>query len=158
MNWQFLNRFEFVEVWRTPTRYLSCYHYGGIYHFCSSYEEALKVAKQILDENKISQYNIIMKFELSNLLNRNIDKIKKLNSKRELEVFVKRLILDNNLTKDKTSVLILKQLEKSKDFNSSQQVVWNALISSSGAFIGKEKTKNSWYKGTAIAGMECHSH
>lgn len=99
-----------------------------------------------------------MKFELSDLLSRNVDKIKKINSKFELEVFVKRLILDNNLTKDKTSIIILKQLEKSKDFNSSQQVVWNALVSSSGAFIGKEKTKKSWYKGTAIAGMECHSH
>ena len=99
-----------------------------------------------------------MKFELSNLLSRNVDKIKKINSKFELEVFVKCLILDNNLTKDKTSIIILKQLEKSKDFNSSQQVVWNALVSSSGAFLGKEITKKSWYKGTAIAGMECHSH
>jgi short-subunit dehydrogenase len=99
-----------------------------------------------------------MKFELSNLLSRNVDKIKKINSKFELEVFVKCLILDNNLTKDKTSIIILKQLEKSKDFNSSQQVVWNALVSNSGAFLGKEITKKSWYKGTAIAGMECHSH
>lgn len=99
-----------------------------------------------------------MKFELSNLLSRNVDKIKKINSKFELEVFVKCLILDNNLTKDKTSIIILKQLEKSKDFNSSQQVVWNALVSNSGAFLGKEITKESWYKGTAIAGMECHSH
>lgn len=99
-----------------------------------------------------------MKFELSNLLSRNVDKIKKINSKFELEVFVKCLILDNNLTKDKASIIILKQLEKSKDFNSSQQVVWNALVSNSGAFLGKEITKKSWYKGTAIAGMECHSH
>ena len=99
-----------------------------------------------------------MKFELSNLLNRNIEKIKKLNSKSDIDKFVKRLVIDNGLTKDKSSVILLKQLEKSKDFNSSRQVVWNTILSSSGAFLGKEITKKYWYKGTAIAGMECHSH
>ena len=99
-----------------------------------------------------------MKFELSNLLNRNIEKIKKLNSKSDIDKFVKRLVIDNGLTKDKSSVILLKQLEKSKDFNYSRQAVWNAILSSSGAFLGKEITKKSWYKGTAIAGMECHSH
>lgn len=99
-----------------------------------------------------------MKFELSNLLNRNIENIKKLKTKGELDRFIKRLVIDNGLTKDKSSVILLKQLEKSKDFESSQQAVWNALVSSSGAFLGKEVTKKSWYKGTAISGMECHSH
>lgn len=99
-----------------------------------------------------------MKFELSNLLNRNIENIKKLKTKGELDKFIKRLVIDNGLTKDKSSVILLKQLEKSKDFESSQQAVWNALVSSSGAFLGKEVTKKSWYKGTAISGMECHSH
>lgn len=99
-----------------------------------------------------------MKFELSNLLNRNIENIKKLKTKNELDRFIKRLVIDNGLTKDKSSVILLKQLEKSKDFESSQQAVWNALVSSSGAFLGKEVTKKSWYKGTAISGMECHSH
>lgn len=99
-----------------------------------------------------------MKFELSNLLNRNIENIKKLKTKGELDRFIKRLVIDNGLTKDKSSVILLKQLEKSKDFESSQQTVWNALVSSSGAFLGKEVTKKSWYKGTAISGMECHSH
>lgn len=99
-----------------------------------------------------------MKLELSNLLNKNIEKIKSLKTKSDIDKFVKRLIIDNNLTKDKSSVILLKQLEKSKDFESSQLAVWNALVSSSGAFLGKEVTKKSWYKGTAISGMECHSH
>lgn len=64
-----------------------------------------------------------MKFELSNLLNRNVEKIKKLNSKSDIDKFIKRLVIDNGLTKDKSSVILLKQLEKSKDFNSSRQVV-----------------------------------
>lgn len=99
-----------------------------------------------------------MKLELSNLLNKNIEKIKSLKTKSDIDKFVKRLIIDNDLTKDKSSVILLKQLEKSKDFESSQLAVWNSLLASSGAYLGKEVTKKSWYKGTAISGMECHSH
>lgn len=98
------------------------------------------------------------KFELSNLLGRNIEKIKKITTKAELVRFVKRLIVDNDLTKDKSSVILLKQLEKSKDFETSCTAVWSSLLASSGAYVGKTATRNSWYKGTAISGMECHSH
>ena len=99
-----------------------------------------------------------VKFKLSELLIKNTEHLKKLKTKSDLNRFVKRLILDNGLTKDLSSVILLKQLEKSKDFEASQQVVWNSLLASSGAYVGKTITKNSWYKGTAISGMECHSH
>ena len=98
------------------------------------------------------------KFELSNLLGRNIEKIKKITTKTDLDRFVKRLIIDNDLTKDKSSVILLKQLEKSKDFETAYTAVWSSLLASSGAYVGKTVTRNSWYKGTAISGMECHSH
>ena len=99
-----------------------------------------------------------MKFELSNLLNLNVVKIKQLKDKKEVDRFIRRLIIDNNLTKDKSSIFLLNQLKSSKSFESSIQAVWNFLVSSSGAYVGKEITKKSWYKGTAISGLECHSH
>lgn len=98
-----------------------------------------------------------MKFELSRLLEENLPVIQKIKTKAELEKYVKNIIVRNNLTKNKTSAIILKQLGKSSSLQESQQYVWNVIVSSSGAFIGKEKTKKSWYKGTAIHGLECHS-
>lgn len=100
----------------------------------------------------------VNKFVLSNILVKNVDNLKKLKSKSELDKFVKRLILDNGLTKDTSSVILLKQLGKTKDFETSQQLIWSSLLASSGAYLGKQITRKSWHKGTAISGMECYSH
>ena len=50
MNWKLLRRYSFAEVWQTPTKYLACYHYGGIYVFAESFEEANNIALELLDK------------------------------------------------------------------------------------------------------------
>lgn len=98
-----------------------------------------------------------MNFKLSKLLNANIEKIKHFSTKQEIDVFIKRLIIDNNLKQDKSAIILINQLKKSKDFNNSLMVVWNMVMSQNGAFLGKEIEKKCWFKGTSIHGMECHS-
>lgn len=49
-----------------------------------------------------------MKFELSRLLEENLPVIQKIKTKAELEKYVKNIIVRNNLTKNKTSAIILK--------------------------------------------------
>ena len=38
--WEKITTKGFVEVWKTPTKFLTCYKYGGIFIFCNSEEEA----------------------------------------------------------------------------------------------------------------------
>ena len=38
--WKRITSQGFVEVWMTPTKYLTCYKYGGIFIFSSSLDEA----------------------------------------------------------------------------------------------------------------------
>lgn len=47
MIWKFITRIGFVEVWETHTRYLACYHYGRIFYFVDTKEEAIEVAKEL---------------------------------------------------------------------------------------------------------------
>ena len=44
-------------------------------------------------------------------------------------------------------------------YNAALQTTWNFYLQQDGKYyLGKEVTKNCWFKGTAIGGMECHSH
>lgn len=52
MNWSLVKRYNFVEIWKTPTRYLTCDHYSGWFKFTDSYREAVKMAFAYLDEYK----------------------------------------------------------------------------------------------------------
>jgi hypothetical protein len=40
MGWQFLLQKGVWELWKTPTKYLVCYHYGGEYKFFTDYQTA----------------------------------------------------------------------------------------------------------------------
>ena len=53
MDWQFMTRKGVWELWKTPGRYLVCYHYKGIYKFFPDYQSA----KNSLDKNSQKDYN-----------------------------------------------------------------------------------------------------
>lgn len=53
MGWKFLYKKGVWELWKTPTKYLVCYHYGGKYEFCPDYQ----TAKTILDKKSKKSYN-----------------------------------------------------------------------------------------------------
>ena len=40
-SWKLLKSYHFVELWKTPTKYLVCYKYGGIFHFVNTFEEGV---------------------------------------------------------------------------------------------------------------------
>ncbi len=53
MGWHLLRKYSyFMEVWKTPTMYLACDHYGGAYFFCKTFEEANNTALDYIDKNK----------------------------------------------------------------------------------------------------------
>jgi hypothetical protein len=55
MGWTLLRKYSyFVEVWETPTKFLACDHYHGIYFFKDSFEEANNTAIEYLDKVKQS--------------------------------------------------------------------------------------------------------
>lgn len=46
--WRFITAVnKLIEVWKTPTRFLSCYKYGGVFVFSDSENEALEIAKEL---------------------------------------------------------------------------------------------------------------
>lgn len=52
---------------------------------------------------------------------------------------------------------LIQKIKKSS-LEDSMIAVWNFALQQEGKyFLGKEVTRNCWYKGSAIAGMECHS-
>lgn len=40
--WSSLKRLDFIEIWKTPTKYLTCAHYEGIFIFANTYSEAIR--------------------------------------------------------------------------------------------------------------------
>lgn len=40
--WNLLKRLDFIEIWKTPTKYLTCAHYEGIFIFANTYSEAIR--------------------------------------------------------------------------------------------------------------------
>lgn len=48
-SWKLLKSYHFVELWKTPTKYLVCYKYGGIFHFVDTFEEGVKLIKPVYD-------------------------------------------------------------------------------------------------------------
>lgn len=46
--WQFVAIIDrFIEIWRTPTKFLTCNKYCGIFVFSNSEKEALEIAKKL---------------------------------------------------------------------------------------------------------------
>lgn len=39
-----------IEVWKTPTRYLTCHHYLGIFRFSDTIDDAFKNIEKIKEE------------------------------------------------------------------------------------------------------------
>lgn len=40
-----------IEIWKTPTMYLACYHYLNLFEFTFTLEEAKKKAKLLYEKN-----------------------------------------------------------------------------------------------------------
>lgn len=53
-SWKLLKSYHFVELWKTPTKYLVCYKYGGIFHFVDTFEEGVKLIKPVYDQSLAS--------------------------------------------------------------------------------------------------------
>lgn len=53
MGWQFLYQKGVWKLWKTPTKYLVCYQYGGEYEFYPDYQ----TAKAALDKKPKESYN-----------------------------------------------------------------------------------------------------
>lgn len=50
MKWELLYRFDYLEIWKTPTKYLTCYHYNREFYFVDSKDEALAIARELLNK------------------------------------------------------------------------------------------------------------
>lgn len=50
-SWKLLKSYKFIDLWKTPTKYLVCYHYGGIYKFFETYEEGVENIKVVYDQS-----------------------------------------------------------------------------------------------------------
>lgn len=42
LGWNLLKRLDFIEIWKTPTKYLTCAHYEGVFIFANTYNEAVQ--------------------------------------------------------------------------------------------------------------------
>ena len=40
--WNLLKRLDFIEIWKTSTKYLTCAHYEGVFIFANTYNEAIQ--------------------------------------------------------------------------------------------------------------------
>ena len=40
-----------IEIWKTPTMYLACYHYLGIFEFTPTLDECKKKAEELYKQN-----------------------------------------------------------------------------------------------------------
>lgn len=50
--WEFLGWKGPVESWKTPTRWLACIHYDGIFRFVDSKTELEKVVQELLTSSQ----------------------------------------------------------------------------------------------------------
>lgn len=79
------------------------------------------------------------------------ENLKKVKNKRDLLDFLR------SCEESKYREFAIKKVLK-QNFSDALQTAWNFALQQDGKyFLGKEVTRNSWYKGSAIAGMECHS-
>lgn len=46
--WKLLYKFDRVEVWKTPTKYLTCSKYDGLFDFFDTLEESVNDVKNIM--------------------------------------------------------------------------------------------------------------
>ena len=84
------------------------------------------------------------------------DELKK--CKSSLQIFkVMNTYLNNKNIRDKYSIALQKNLKKQTDYKKSLQTAYNYLLNQE--FPTKSNdTAYVRFKGTAIRGMECHSH
>ena len=45
--WEFKAKFGHWEVWKTPSKFLACYHYERIFVFTDTLKEAMEIAMEI---------------------------------------------------------------------------------------------------------------
>ena len=48
--WHLLKSYHYVELWKTPSRFLVCYKYKGIFKFVNSFQEGIEMMKNIYDQ------------------------------------------------------------------------------------------------------------
>ena len=84
----------------------------------------------------------------------NFEELKSCKTKQDFISF-----LSKNCTKNKYVESYKKKIANAKSTQEVQQIAWDCCLQSEGKyFLGKEVTRNSWFKGTSIGGMECHSY
>lgn len=90
-----------------------------------------------------------------NLIN-NLENLNKQNN-NVIKNTIKRLyaISDINGKQREYTRNFLISIQKSKNKEKTLQTIYNFVLNSEKMFVGKTIEKNNWYKGTAIAGMEC---
>lgn len=84
----------------------------------------------------------------------NYEKLKTCRTKQEYLSFI-----SDNCENNKFTAAFRRKIMNSHKPEEWQQLTWDCCLQNEGKyFLGKEVTKKSWFKGTAIRGMECHSH
>ena len=51
--WEFKAKFGHWEVWKTPSKFLACYHYERIFVFTDTLKEAMKIAIEMKDQGSV---------------------------------------------------------------------------------------------------------
>ena len=49
--WKLLYKFDRIEVWKTPTKYLTCIKYDTIFRFFSTLDESINEVKNLMQQN-----------------------------------------------------------------------------------------------------------
>lgn len=49
-SWKKLKNYDFIEVWKTPTKFLVCYKYKKVFKFCDTLDESIKLMIQLHDQ------------------------------------------------------------------------------------------------------------
>lgn len=49
--WKIMNRYEFVEIWKTPTQYVTGISYLRLHYFFDTYRQAHEKAIELLQQN-----------------------------------------------------------------------------------------------------------
>lgn len=79
--------------------------------------------------------------------------LKKCKTKRDFINFISKNCASNKYVEG-----YKKKIINAKTLEDATQAAWDCCLQSEGKyFLGKEVTRNSWFKGTSIGGMECHS-
>ena len=51
--WEFKAKFGHWEVWKTPSKFLVCYHYERIFVFTDTLKEAMEIAMEMEEQGSV---------------------------------------------------------------------------------------------------------